>query len=163
MDSFILTMTWLGSGYLLLPLSACLSLLLTRSGRSGQGIFLSLSLLLTMVCVHAAKLMFRRPRPVGTDLLVSLPADWSFPSAHAAQATAFFLALTLIALRVLPPFPAGFVASISLIAIALVGYSRVYLQVHYVSDVLAGVALAVLVVSGVRVWLARLSWFQSRE
>ncbi len=160
MDSFILTITWLGSGYLLLPLSACISLLLILVGRASQANLLSLSLIVTMISVHAAKLMVRRPRPIGIDLLVPMPPDWSFPSAHTAQATAFFLALTLIAMRTLPPFWAGFIAVFSLLIVAIVGYSRVYLQVHYVSDVLAGMILAMLAVLAVQLCLPYLPWLR---
>lgn len=158
MDTFILTMTWLGSCYLLLPLSAFISLLLIWAGRSSQAVLLSLSLLITFVSVHAVKLMFRRPRPVITELLVPMPPDWSFPSAHTAQATAFFLALSLIAVRILPPFWASFIALLSLLTIGIVGYSRIYLQVHFISDVLAGMALAILVVTAVQTIIPLLPW-----
>ena len=45
-----------------------------------------------------------------------------------------------------PPFWAACTALISLLLTAGVGYSRVYLQVHYLSDVLAGMILAILLV-----------------
>lgn len=159
MDSVFLAMTWLGSSYLLLPLAACLSLLLVWAGRSAQAMLLSLSLVLTMISVHTMKLMFHRPRPVTTtELLVPMPPDWSFPSAHTAQATAFFLALGLIAMRLLPPFWASLVALFSLLVIGVVAYSRIYLQVHFVSDVLAGMALAILVVWAVQLAIPFLPW-----
>jgi membrane-associated phospholipid phosphatase len=100
MDLFFVTITWLGSLYLLLPLSLLLSLLLLWFGKSGQAIFISFSLLITTISVYLVKLMFRRPRPFTTELLVAMPSDWSFPSAHTAQATAFFLSITLIAFQV---------------------------------------------------------------
>lgn len=79
-------------------------------------------------------------------MLVPMPTDWSFPSAHTTQATAFFLTLTLIAIRLLPPFWAACIAILSLLLAVGVGYSRVYLQVHYLSDVIAGIILAILLV-----------------
>ncbi len=79
-----------------------------------------------------------------------MPSDWSFPSAHTAQATAFFLSVSLIAFQVLPPVWATIFAILSLLFVGIVGYSRIYLQVHYVSDVLAGMVLAALIVSAVR-------------
>ena len=162
MDTFILTMTWFGSCYLLLPLAACISFLLTWVGRSSQAMLLSLSLIITIVSVHAAKLMFRRPRPAITELLVPMPPDWSFPSAHTAQATAFFLSLSLIAVRLLPPFWASLVALLSLLTIGIVSYSRVYLQVHFISDVLAGMVLAILVVTATQVVISFLPWQQGK-
>jgi len=162
MDTFILTITWLGSGYLLVPLAACIVFLLIWAGRSAQAMLLSFSLIITIFFVHAMKLIFRRPRPVTPELLVPMPPDWSFPSAHTAQATAFFLALTLIAVRLLPPFWAGLIALLSLLIIGIVGYSRVYLQVHFISDVLAGMVLAILVVLAVQVVIPHLPWPQGK-
>ena len=162
MDTFIVTITRLGSGYLLLPLSVCIGFLLSRAGRSTEAVLLNLSLILTMASVHALKLIFRRPRPTITELLVPMPPDWSFPSAHTAQATAFFLSLTLIASRILPPFWANLVALISLLIMGIVGFSRVYLQVHFISDVLAGMALAVLIVLALQTIISLLPWLQEK-
>jgi membrane-associated phospholipid phosphatase len=99
---------------------------------------------------HALKPVFRRPRPTIENLLVSMPTDWSFPSGHTAQATAFFLALAILAARNLPQPAAGLAVAASMLTALIVAYSRVYLQVHFVSDVFAGAfvgGLAVLVVA----------------
>jgi len=162
MDSFFTTTTWLGSLYLLLPLSVLLSLMLLWFGKPGQAVLISSSLLITIISVHVAKLMFRRPRPSTTELLVAMPSDWSFPSAHTAQATAFFLSVTLVAFQVLPPIWASLFALLSLLFIGIVGYSRIYLQVHYVSDVLAGMVLAALIVSAVRFIVPFLPWLRGK-
>lgn len=146
MDTFFATVTWFGSLYLLLPFSILTCLLLLGAKRPQEAILLGLNLIVSVISVHAAKLLFRRPRPDSLGLLVPMPSDWSFPSAHTAQATAFFLSITLIAIRILPPFWAILTSLFSLLIVAGVSYSRVYLQVHYLSDVLAGLALAILVV-----------------
>lgn len=105
--------------------------------------------------------MFRRPRPSTAELLVAMPSDWSFSSAHTAQASAFFLSVTLLLVfQVLPTLWATLVALLSLLIIGVVGYSRIYLQVHYVSDVMAGMALATLIVSAVRLIIPLLPWLQ---
>jgi membrane-associated phospholipid phosphatase len=156
------TITWLGSLYLLLPLSVLICLLLIWYGKSGQAILISFSLFVTIISVHVAKLMFRRPRPSTTELLVAPPSDWSFPSAHTAQAAVFFLSVTLVAFQVLPPIWAILVAFLSLLLVCLVGYSRIYLQVHYVSDVLAGMVLAALIVSAVWFIIPLLPWVRGK-
>jgi membrane-associated phospholipid phosphatase len=159
MDFFFVTITWLGSLYFLVPVSGLLCLLLLWSGKSGQAILISFSLLITIISVHVAKLMFRRPRPSTTELLVAMPSDWSFPSAHTAQATSFFLSVTFVAFQVLPPIWATCVALLSLLIVGVVGYSRIYLQVHYVSDVLAGIVMAALIVSATELITRLLPWF----
>jgi undecaprenyl-diphosphatase len=162
MDLFFTTITWLGSLYLLLPLSLLLCFVLLWTGKSGHVILIVLNMSVTILSVHVAKLMFRRPRPSTTDLLVTMPSDWSFPSAHTAQATAFFMSVALIAFQVLPPVWANLFALLSLLLVGIVGYSRIYLQVHYVSDVLAGMFLAAFIVPVIYLIISVFSWAHTK-
>jgi len=146
MDSFFAAITWLGSLYVLLPSTALLSMILVKAGRSSDAALLGVSLPATTVAVHLVKLAVRRPRPVATDLLVPMPADWSFPSAHTAQASTFYLVLALIAIRRLPPHRSLPAVLICLLIMVGVGYSRIRLQVHYPSDVIGGLLLAIIMV-----------------
>jgi undecaprenyl-diphosphatase len=78
------------------------------------------------------KLIFRRARPSLQPPLVPLPRTTSFPSGHAASAFAFALAVS----REIPA------SAVLLLPLALtVSYSRVYVGVHYPSDVLLGAAV----------------------
>jgi undecaprenyl-diphosphatase len=89
------------------------------------------------------KLSFHRPRPEPFfDLPV--PGSFSFPSGHALLSTVFYIALTTLLTRSV---------AIRAAAVALVlaiGFSRVYLGVHYPSDVLGGYAAAVAWLWGFR-------------
>lgn len=100
-------------------------------------------MLLNVVLKHA----FQRARPSFDDPLLTL-TTFSFPSGHAAGATLFYgvLAAYLIC-KVKPWRWRIFIALLAVVMIAAVGLSRIYLGVHYLSDVLAAVAA-----SGV--WLA---------
>ena len=155
-DSFFLAVTWLGSLHVLLPAALAVAALPVAGSRRYEFLLPVASLGLSVVLVHLLKLLVRRPRPQVEQLLVTLPADWSFPSAHTAQAAAFFLAVALIARHHLPPRPAIAAAVVALVVIVLVGWSRVHLQVHFLSDVVAGgligalIALAVVVAHGRR-------------
>ena len=94
---------------------------------------------LTWLSVWITKAAVDRPRPPAP--LVHT-AGQSFPSGHAANAVGW-LALA-IALSAVIPTRAGRIAAIACGALltALVGLSRIYLRAHYLSDVLAGEALA---------------------
>lgn len=143
LDWAMTAVTWLGSLFLLLPLAAWLAWRLAHAGRAGEGGFLLAALLGAAALAHAAKLWVARPRPELFPAWVSMPIDWSYPSAHAMQATALALALALVAGRSAPAWVLPL-----LLAVLLVGLSRIYLQVHYPSDVLAGTLAAALWVLG---------------
>lgn len=102
------------------------------------------------------KRVFERVRPVHEHGLVN-ELGWSFPSGHTSSATVAYGMLAYLALRTLP---AAWHAPLVLAAAALaftVGCSRVFLQVHFASDVVAGFAsgAAWLTVCIVSVELAR--------
>jgi undecaprenyl-diphosphatase len=84
------------------------------------------------------KLLFHRTRPeVG---FVQLDT-YSFPSGHAMVSTAAYGLLAYLAWGRLRTRRARLLlASGTVTAVALIGFSRLYLGVHYLSDVLAGVA-----------------------
>jgi membrane-associated phospholipid phosphatase len=91
----------------------------------------------------------RRPRPEFAAKFLHY-SSWSFPSGHSMGSLIGFamLAYTLIRVRKIESMPArvGIWAG-AIVMIVLVGYSRIYLGVHYLSDVAAGYTLGVL-------WLA---------
>jgi undecaprenyl-diphosphatase len=101
-----------------------------------------------------AKQVVGRPRPPAMLRLVS-ETEPSFPSGHATDSTAFYLALALIlALFVLRrPLARVLVVAAGLAVPFSIGLSRLVLGVHWPSDVLAGWALgttvALVVVMGV--------------
>lgn len=98
---------------------------------------LALVPLLTNGVVDLLKILFGRPRPlVGLDAALGL----SFPSGHAAGAVVIYGLLAYIANRCwIRARPARLV--VTLLAVLLIlatGFARIYLRVHYPSDVLAG-------------------------
>jgi membrane-associated phospholipid phosphatase len=87
------------------------------------------------------KKVFQRPRPESGDPLVHL-LTLSFPSGHAAASTVFYGALCALAFARWRSRAARAVAvALATTMVLLVTFSRVYLGAHYVSDVVAGVAV----------------------
>ena len=146
MDSFFVTVTWLGSLAILLPLSALLCAIFFSLQKGTEGVFIMLSLLGTSAITHLLKILIARPRPAVENLIVALPSDFSFPSAHTSQATAVAIALCLVAAGKVGQ-PTVFLIWGACITLAgLVGYSRIYLRVHYLTDVIAGATVGLFCV-----------------
>ncbi|MEW6038387.1 MAG: phosphatase PAP2 family protein [Pseudomonadota bacterium] len=154
LDGFFLAITWAGSLYLLLPATLAAIGWLMRRRRWSDARLLGLSLAGASAIAHGMKPLFGRARPDLYPPLVPVPADASFPSAHAAQITACVVAV--LVLRVGGKY-ASWAASAGITLAAAVGLSRVYLQVHYASDVAAGVLLALFWVLGLEALLKALS------
>lgn len=146
LDGFFRIITHAGSLYFILPAAAILTLLLVYTAKHREIQFLLISLTLSTLLAHAAKLLFKRPRPDIHPPMVPMPIDWSFPSAHTAQIATICLCVSLIAFRHFPGVMPWIVFILSFTLITLVGISRMYLQVHHPTDVLAGFFMAVLVV-----------------
>ncbi len=101
------------------------------------------SFFLASLASLALKGLFERSRPpdaIGADALVGVPGSPSFPSGHAMTAFAAAGAVAVLAPRLRWPV---------LALAALIGFSRVYLGVHFWLDVLAGAALGLVVGVGV--------------
>lgn len=93
------------------------------------------------------KRLFERPRPVLEDALLTL-STFSFPSGHASATTLMYGFGAVVALSHLRKASSrAWVGGLALLLIGLVAWSRVYLGVHFLTDVLAGVAEGL-------VWLA---------
>lgn len=87
----------------------------------------------------AIKAAFERVRPVHDHGLL-VEHGWSFPSGHASGAVATYGMLAYVLIRLLPErWHAAILAAATVIALST-GFSRVFLQVHFLSDVIAGFA-----------------------
>jgi undecaprenyl-diphosphatase len=131
--------TALGAGALVYSLAAvCAAALAARRRWAEFGVLVA-GMAIVFAGVHELKLAVDRPRPEGG--LVTAGGS-SFPSGHAAYSTFYVWLAVTVVLR-LRPGMAGRAAVVAagIALAALVGLSRVYLDVHYLSDVNAGWAL----------------------
>jgi undecaprenyl-diphosphatase len=131
--------THLGSLAVVGPLAFVGAALLVARRRWAEFAVLVAGMVLIYVGVHELKALVDRPRPGGR--LISV-AGSSFPSAHAAYSTFYVWLAVTIVMRLRPGMARGAGVVVAGIALtALVGLSRVYLGVHYLSDVSGGWAL----------------------
>ena len=141
LTSAMLEITTLGTGTVLIMIVCVAALFLTLTKHKYSALLLLVAtgggLLLDMVL----KLQFNRPRPHvfiwGTQAFGS-----SFPSGHAMGSTITYSTVAYLAARLHRRAWARWLTmSVALLVILLIGVSRIYLGVHYPSDVLAGIIM----------------------
>ncbi|HET7591325.1 MAG TPA: bifunctional DedA family/phosphatase PAP2 family protein [Solirubrobacterales bacterium] len=137
--------TWLGSGVAVWGLTAICAALLAWRQRWAEFWVLVAGMAITQVGIHEIKAAVDRPRPA--QPLVATSGS-SFPSGHAAHSVFYVWLAVTIVLRLRPGMArATAVVTAGLVLTALVGLSRVYLDVHYLSDVSGGWALGAVAFS----------------
>ena len=136
----VLLFTHLHSTVGIIALSSLLALYWLRARVWDWLLTLVLTVPLGMLLNVLLKNIFQRVRPVFDVPLLTLNT-YSFPSGHAAGATLFYgiLAAWFIS-RATSWRWRVFIALLAALMTALVGLSRIYLGVHYLSDVLAAIA-----------------------
>ena len=130
-------LTHLGDAELLAPVCVVVALLLWRRAHHGLALGWVMALGGIVLLNPALKRIFARARPLH-DHGLALETSYSFPSGHSAGAIVSYGMLMYLALRLLPArwhVPAAMAAAAAIVTIAC---SRVFLQVHFASDVAAG-------------------------
>jgi membrane-associated phospholipid phosphatase len=133
-------LTWLGGTMVVLPLAVVLGLLEWLRRRR----WAVLAFMLMVVCgqnliANGVKLLVERERPPVPHLAGS--SGFSFPSGHSAAAAATYAAVVLVLGRGRPWRVKALLAAAAAAVVAAVAASRVLLGVHWVTDVVGGVAL----------------------
>src|SRR5215218_8608177 len=134
------TLSTLGSAVVYLPLFALVAAWLLRSGRPRLAIFVAVTAAGSAALNALVKLAVHRARPVLPDP-VAHANGLSFPSGHAQSA---MVAASVLCLLAWPALSGASRAAALILATAwvlAVGFARVALGVHFVSDVLAGYVL----------------------
>lgn len=140
--------TWLGSLAVLLPLALLAG---WRQGDWRRRAFLPAAVLGAAGLAQVIKWLVDRPRPDAFPSLIAMPADASFPSAHAMQVAAFVTAWLLWS----NGMRRADQVAVGMLVVVAVGVSRTYLQVHFLTDVLFGIvagALWAVLLNGLPIW-----------
>ncbi len=129
-------------------LSLCVVLLLLPKTRERFGIPLSFSALSSLSLYSILKYIFQRPRPMSSLHLIE-QGGFSFPSGHALTSLIFYGTFLLLLHRYYGSKNKGvWLASIfCTVYIFLIAFSRVYLGVHYPTDILGSWFLGILILS----------------
>ena len=126
-------------GVIYLPIISLLLFIVIKNKKIGLGIFINLCAAagLNLILKH----IIRRPRPIDYRLIPE--SGYSFPSGHSMASTAFYgFLIYLVYKNIKNKYLKILLIVLLSILIFLIGTSRIYLGVHYTSDVLGGFFIA---------------------
>lgn len=139
---FFALITQLGNAWFLTALASAVTLVLWWRGRRVLAAIWIVAVAGNGLLTRALKEFFERTRPLHEHGLVTYDT-WSFPSGHASASLAVYAMLLYLLLRGRDRSPWHLTLMLATATlILLVGFSRVFLQVHYPSDVVAGYIVA---------------------
>ena len=138
LDKIMIVASSLASGGIIWVCLAVLLLLVPKTRK--LGLVLAAGLLIEFICCNLIlKPLVARTRPydinTGVKLIVGAPRDYSFPSGHSGISFAAVGSLFFAKSRLWIP---------SLILAVIIAFSRLYLYVHYPTDVVTGMVLGIL-------------------
>lgn len=126
--------TWFGSAICLIIATVLLFIFLKNKKTS---LVVLINLVLVTVLNQGMKFILQRPRP--TEFRIIEETGYSFPSGHSMVSMAFYgLLIYIIYKHINNKYLKWILISLLSILILLIGFSRIYLGIHYVSDVCAG-------------------------
>lgn len=157
-DRAFLWISRLGYGWGVVPADVLLIVVLALRRRMREGLFAGVALVGSALLNLGTKRLFARARPSLWES-ISPEATFSFPSGHAMGSMSLVMVLILLAWYTRWRW---WVAVPLAVFVVLLGLSRIYLGVHYPSDILAGWTAAIawtvlaylLVFRGARPWQA---------
>ena len=132
-----------GGGWWLWPAGVVIAGLLLREGRRREAVLFAIAVVGAELVNEIMKLIFHRPRPEAYFGYPS-PVTYSFPSGHSLVSYCFYLALAEVLVR--PEWTQLRAAALwcgAGLLILWIGLSRIYLGVHYPTDVIGGYTAAV--------------------
>ena len=151
LTAFMNFVTILGSTLFLSVVFICIFTIFIRINWKRAAVLLTVTMVGAVILNFVLKVSFARARPI-PYFDTPLPNSYSFPSGHALYAACFYGVLAwMVAARIRNHSLKILIWIATVIIALLIGLSRIYLGVHYPSDVIAGYAAAI-------VWVLTVIW-----
>jgi undecaprenyl-diphosphatase len=148
-DIIMVAMTMLGDAAVTVPLAlAVLVLLCVKKDRS-SALFLTAITTGGFLLVTLVKQITRIPRPVD---MYGGAVHWAFPSSHATMSLVIYGFIALLCSRELPAKRRWLPFGLALLLILVIGFSRLYLGAHWLSDVVGGFSLGMAWLIIMTIW-----------
>jgi undecaprenyl-diphosphatase len=164
-------MSWasdVGSRWPLTVLSVAVGLTLMKVGAKRRLYAFAATMIGGPLLNLLLKEYFQRPRPSEIEPLV-VAHGYSFPSGHSMGSMLFFGSLAYVVYVTMEGSRAARAAAVALcvLTVLVIGGSRIYLHVHYLSDVVAGFAAGLcwlaVCISGAVAWARWRNWRRARR
>lgn len=137
--NFFKIITTLGSAKVLIGITFILLIILKNKK---VAIYIAINLIVVGFINQSLKLIVKRPRPDGYRLIYE--TGYSFPSGHSMASMAFYGLIIYFVFKNVKNKPIKICTCVALsLLIIFIGISRIYLGVHYASDVIAGFILTI--------------------
>lgn len=154
LDFLAVQLTDLGVFEGVFPIALIVSGILLFSQKWRSLTYFLLTIISSAFICHTIKLIFQRPRPHVWELLYT-PSDYSFPSGHAMSSMTLAITLIIISWQTRWRWLILFTGTIYVL---FIGWTRLYLGVHYPTDVLGGWMLSLSWAIAVQIILEKLIW-----
>jgi membrane-associated phospholipid phosphatase len=142
-DQFMLMITRLGNAEIVVPIFTITLMLLLFKRRNTEAGCFAIACLGSVILNNGLKLVFKQPRPHLWPQPIIIEITYSFPSGHALGSMVLYGMIAYLSARFFPQFcrPIYILAAI---LIGLIGFSRLYLGVHWPTDIIGGYSIGLL-------------------
>lgn len=157
LSEFFKTVTYIGDPHTVVIITVIITAILYFKKMKRESVFFCFNILGVAALNELLKGIFRRDRPT---LRIIEASGYSFPSGHSMTFLAFAIIFSyLIIIYSENKFISYFISLFLIVLAIAIGFSRVYLRVHYLSDVLAGWSAAMFW-SGINIAIHRFSYYK---
>jgi membrane protein DedA with SNARE-associated domain/membrane-associated phospholipid phosphatase len=148
-DELFIRITMLADDFVLFAMTAaaCLWLLAQRAWRAALSTALTVLATKLIVSISSAHLGFHLADLLSPDLSENMIDKFSFPSDHTVMAGVVFGIFAVLSSRNMSSWAKALVAATCGIVVIAISFSRIYLGVNWLSDILAGLILAAVIVT----------------